>query len=191
MRNKYSISEFVGTTYSLILTKVFMRQSRLIRRPVYLRGIRSVDGASGLTTGRFCRFDLDGERKTLYIGNNCEMGDMTHIVALNNVKIGDDVLIASKCFISDTNHGEYSGIEQDSPLEKPNHRKLKSGSAKIGDRVWIGENAVILSGADIGDGCIVGANSVVTKKIPPQSMVIGNNKIIKKWNESTHKWERI
>lgn len=116
---------------------------------------------------------------------------MTHIVAQNHVEIGKDVLIASKCFISDTNHGKYTGENQDSPETIPNDRKLVTGNAVIGNRVWVGENVVILSGAEIGDGCIIGANSIVSKKIPAGSMVVGNNRIIKKWNIKTKTWEKV
>lgn len=191
MGNKYSTSEFVKNAYSLMMTKITFKQARLIRRPIYIRGAASIAGCNNLTTGRFCRFDLEGNRKTLFIGDNCEMGDMTHVVAHNYVQIGNDVLIASKCFISDTNHGNYSGDNQDLPETIPNSRKLMTGKTIIGNRVWIGENAVILSGAEIGDGCIVGANSVVSKVIPAGSMVVGNNRIIKKWNTKSRVWEKV
>lgn len=191
MGNKYSASEFVKNVYSLMLTKLTMKQARFVRRPIFIRGKKSLSGCKNMTTGRFCRFDLQGGKKTLYIGNNCEMGDMTHIVAHNKVVLGNDVLIASKCFISDTNHGTYAGDKQDSPNIRPNDRVLAFGETIIGDRVWIGENAVILAGANIGNGCIIGANSVVSKAIPEGSMVVGNNRIIKRWNETTCKWETI
>lgn len=190
MGNKYSTSEFIKNMYSLVMTKITMKQARFIRRPIYIRGRKSLTGCKNLTTGRFCRFDLEGNKQTLHIGDNCEMGDMTHIVAHNCVEIGDDVLIASKCFISDVNHGKYSGDNQDSPGTVPNERALIAGKTVIGNRVWIGENAVILAGAEIGDGCIIGANSVVSKAIPSGSMIVGNNRIIKKWNEETKRWER-
>lgn len=190
MGNKYSTSEFIKNMYSLVMTKITMKQARFIRRPIYIRGKKSLTGCKNLTTGRFCRFDLEGNEQTLHIGDNCEMGDMTHIVAHNCVEIGNDVLIASKCFISDVNHGKYSGDNQDSPNTVPNSRALIVGKTVIGNRVWIGENAVILAGAEIGDGCIIGANSVINKAIPSGSMVVGNNRIIKKWNEKTRMWEK-
>lgn len=191
MGNKYSTSEFIKNMYSLVMTKITMKQARFIRRPIYIRGKKSLTGCRNLTTGRFCRFDLEGNKQTLHIGDNCEMGDMTHIVAHNCVEIGNDVLIASKCFISDVNHGKYSGDNQDSPDTVPNGRALIVGKTVIGSRVWIGENAVILAGANIGDGCIIGANSVVSKIIPSGSMVVGNNRIIKKWNFNQKCWERV
>lgn len=190
MVNHYSISEYLKNIYSFIMTRLTMPQARFVRRPVYIRGAKSLAGCRKLTTGRFCRFDLDGEKKTLFIGDHCEFGDMTHIVALNRVEIGNNVLMASKCFISDTNHGNYSGEGQDSPLSEPNSRKLHSGTVRIGDNVWLGENVVVLSGADIGSGCIIGANSVVSKKIPENSIVAGSNKVIKSYNITTKKWER-
>ena len=182
MRNQYSLSEFLKNLYSMVMTKLTMRQARFIRRPIYIRGRKSLYGCVGLTTGRFCRFDLEGSKGTLYIGNNCEFGDLTHIVAYERVEIGDNVLIASKCFISDTSHGVYKGDEQDFPDIPPNKRKLVTKPVKIGSNVWIGENAVILAGAEIGDGCVIGANSVVSKKIEENCIVIENGRIIKKFD---------
>lgn len=191
MGNKYSPSEYIKNVYSLIMTKLTMRQARFIRRPIYIRGAKSLSGCSGLTTGRYCRFDLEGSKPTLHIGENCEMGDMTHIVAHEKVEIGNNVLIASKCFISDTNHGVYKGDNQDSPETPPNQRKLITKPVKIGSNVWIGENAVILAGAEIGDGCIIGANSVVSVPIPNGSIVVDNNRILKKFNDQNGSWEKM
>lgn len=189
MRNLYSVSEFIKNCYSLILTKIIYPKARLIRRPIYLRGGSSFEGGENLTTGRFCRFDLKGEGKTLYIGKNCEFGDMTHIVAHEKVEIGDNVLIASKCFISDTSHGEYNGAKQDPPESIPNKRKLVTAPVKIGDRTWIGENVVILKGVTVGEGCVIGANSVVSKSISDNCIAAGvPARIIKKWSSEEKKW---
>ena len=191
MGNQYSPSEYLKNIYSLIMTKLTMRQARFIRRPIYIRGRKSLAGCVALTTGRFCRFDLEGSKETLMIGKNCEMGDMTHIVAHERVEIGDNVLIASKCFISDTNHGQYKGENQENPATQPNQRKLVTKPVKIGDNVWIGENAVILAGADIGDGCVIGANSVINAVIPQNSIVVGSNRVIKQFNKETNSWEKV
>lgn len=173
MGNQYSPSEYIKNVYSLAMTKLTMKQARFIRRPIYIRGRKSLSGCRGLTTGRFCRFDLEGAKQTLFIGDNCEMGDMTHIVAYEKVEIGNNVLIASKCFISDTNHGIYKGDNQDKPETVPNDRKLIFDPVKIGNNVWIGENAVILAGSVISDGCIIGANSVVGGKFENNLIIAG------------------
>lgn len=189
LRNSYSLSEMIKNVYSLIMTKIFFPRARFVRRPIYIRGQKSLIGGRNLITGRFCRFDLDGNKKTLFIGDNCEFGDMTHIVAYEKVKIGNDVLIASKVFISDTNHGNYSGEMQDSPATKPNERFLFSSAVNIGARVWIGENVVILAGSHIGDGCIIGANSVVKDEWPNDTILAGiPARALKKWDKEQGKW---
>ena len=124
---------------------------------------------------------MDGNKKTLFIGKNCEIGDCVHIVALNRVIIGDNLLAASKVFISDTNHGSYKGNNISDHDMPPNLRPLVKGETFIGNNVWIGENAVILSGSKISDGCVIGANTIVTKEIPPNSIVVGCNEIIRQY----------
>ena len=188
--NRYSPTEFWKNVYSLITTKMFFKRARLVRRPIYIRGKKSIVGARNLTTGRFCRFDLNGRKETLFIGDNCEIGDNTHIVALDKVEIGDNVLIASKVFISDTSHGIYRGECSSSPYTSPNERKLVSKSVKIGNNVWIGENVVILSGVTIGDGCVIGANSVVTKNIESYTIAVGvPAQIVKIYDLQSQQWE--
>ena len=62
----------------------------------------------------------------------------------------------------------------------PGHPKTK-GDVKIGNDVWIGKEAVIMSGLNIGDGAVIGARAVVTKDVSPYVIVAGNPaKIIKK-----------
>lgn len=192
MKNKYTLSEIVSTGYAFILTRLFFSQARLIRRPIYIRGRQSIKGAKGLTTGHFCRFDLDGRKKTLQIGKNCQIGDNVHIVAHEKVCIGDNVLMASKVFISDSSHGMYKGDYQSNPNEAPNERDLCTRPVFIGNNVWIGENVVILSGVKIGDNCIIGANSVVTKDISENIIAAGTPALpIKEWNSDSKKWELI
>lgn len=192
MRNKYSFSEFFGTAWALFITKLYYRPARLIRRPIYMRGKRSAFLGKGLTTGHACRFDLPGKNKTLFIGKNCEFGDNVHIVAHKSVRLGDNVLIASNVFISDTSHGLYKGEQQDSPAISPNERKLVSQEVVIGDNVWIGENVVVLPGATIGDGCIIGANAVVNSVLEKNTIAVGvSAKSIKKYNSEKGIWEKI
>ena len=191
MRNKYCVAEYMSNVYALLLTKLFFHRARLIRRPFFLRGKKSMVFGQGLTTGHSCRFDLPGDRNTLYIGENCHMGDNVHIVAYNKVEIGNNVLMASKVFISDTNHGIYYGDEQSDPLIPPSDRKLETSPVSIGNNVWIGENAVILAGSIIGNGCIIGANSVVKSRYDSNSIIVGAPaNAIKKWNTVSSKWER-
>jgi lipopolysaccharide O-acetyltransferase len=147
-----------------------------------------------LTTGVGCRIEAYPFVKgdiIIHFGHNVEINDYVHIAALESVKIGNNVLIASKVFISDISHGTYSGDEiHDSPHSIPKERRLNSKPVIIKDNVWIGENVSIMPGVIIGEGAIVGANTVVTKSVPVKSIVVGNPaKVIKYYNEDTLKWE--
>lgn len=190
---KYTIGEIVNNAYSLVCTKLFSPGARLIRRPVYIRGKKHMKHGVGFTTGYGCRFDLEGEGITLHIGDNCRFNDYVHITAYKEVTIGDNCLFASKIYISDTSHGDYNLTGQEhGPAVPPNDRELFFAPVKIGNNVWIGESVSVLKGVTIGDGCVIGASSVVTKSIPDGCIVVGNPaRIIKKWNPDTEKWERV
>jgi acetyltransferase-like isoleucine patch superfamily enzyme len=131
--------------------------------------------------------------KKLIIGKNCKLGDNVHIVANEKVTIGDNCLMASKIFISDTSHGEYSKVTiYSSPAIPPDERPLYMKPVSIGNNVWIGENVCILLGVKIGNGCIIGANSVVNRDIPDNCIVAGSPaKVLKQWNEALKMWVNI
>ena len=102
----------------------------------------------------------------------------------NEVRIGAFCSIASNVVIQEYNHAmdrvtTYSIFSHifDQKVEEI----VSKGAIIIEDDVWIGSNAVVLSGVKIGRGSIVGAGSIVTKSIPPYSIVAGNPaKIIKR-----------
>ncbi|MBU3101558.1 MULTISPECIES: DapH/DapD/GlmU-related protein [Clostridium] len=197
MENKYSLSETISTAYALVATKMFYKGARLIRRPFYCRGKVRLQFDIGLTTGHNCRFDLLGDAndnsKKLFIGKNCKLGDNVHIVANEKVIIGDNCLMASKIFISDTSHGDYSNTSIDSsPDVPPDERPLYMKPVSIGNNVWIGENVCILLGVNIGNGCIIAANSVVNRDVPDNCIVAGTPaKVRKRYKSDTGTWEKI
>ena len=187
---QYSLGEFIANCIYLTYTKICFPKARLIRLPLYLRGAKHLDFGRGLTLGYGCRFDLDGIGKTLLIGDNCKMNDRVHIVAHDSVHIGNNVLMASNIFISDTSHGNYDKFPSN-PNESPDSRDLYTAQVSIGNNVWIGEGVCILPGVSIGDGCVIGANSVVTKSIADNTIAAGvPAKPIKQWDESTMSWKR-
>lgn len=186
---RYTVGESLKNAYSLALTKLFFPEARLVRRPAYVRGKEHLAFGCGFTTGYGCRFDLGGEGKTLSIGKNCKLGDRVHFVARESVTVGDDVLMASHIFISDTSHGAYTGESQSSPDSVPDERELVTAPVRIGDKVWIGEGVCILPGVTIGNGSIIGSNAVVTKSIPANSIAVGcPAKPIKQWDAESSRW---
>jgi len=65
------------------------------------------------------------------------------------------------------------------------------GDVVIGNDVWLGQNAFILSGVTVGDGAVVAANAVVTKDVPPYSIVAGNPATVKKFRFDAETIERL
>ena len=190
MINQYGLGETIGNIIYLLYTKIVFPHARLIRLPFYLRGDRGnfVYG-EGLTLGYGCRFETAGDKALLEIGSNCKFNDRVHIVAHQSVVIGDNVLIASNVFITDTSHGSY-GQNGSSPDQAPDDRDLVVSPTTIGNKVWIGEGVCIMPGVTLGSGCVVGANSVVTKSFPANTVVAGvPARAIKHWNSSLRHWE--
>ena len=63
-------------------------------------------------------------------------------------------------------------------------KHITSKKTTIGNDVWIGANAIILAGVNIGDGAVVGAGAVVTKDVPPYSVAVGNPaKVVKLFSQ--------
>ncbi len=108
---------------------------------------------------------------TIIFGNNVSMEYDCHIGCVNRIEIHENVLIASRVYISDHSHGATSYEDLSIP---PNSRLIYSKGAVVIQRdVWIGEGACILPGVTIGHNSIIGANSVVTRDIPPYSIAAG------------------
>lgn len=108
----------------------------------------------------------------MIFGDNVNIGYDCHIGCVNKVIIGNNVLMASKIFITDHFHGDTSIDSLKSP---PNLRKVISkGQVIIEDNVWIGEGVSIMPNVTIGKNSIIGANSVITKDIPDNCVVVGN-----------------
>lgn len=176
-----------------ILTKIFYRKQKIIRFPFEVRGRRFISFSTNLSTGRYCRIEAYSDKgKVLNFGHNCQLNDNVHIVAAESVVLHDNVLIASRVFISDLNHGSYSGELQSHPSEVAAKRILFTSPVTIKSNVWLGEGVVVLPGVTIEENVIVGANSVVTKNLESNAIYAGNPaKLIKKYNFSTEAWERV
>ncbi len=108
------------------------------------------------------------------LGNNSGIGINAEIAP--NVTIGNDVMMGPECMIYTTNHGME---RTDIPMWK--QKSSASQPVVIGNDVWIGSRVIILPGVHIGDGCVIGAGSVVTKSFEPYSVIAGNPaKLIRK-----------
>lgn len=100
-------------------------------------------------------------------GERVSLNRNTMITAKAPITIGNHVLIGPNVVINSGNHGYAS---KETPMDSQGHTL---SPICIEDDVWIGANAVILSGVTLGKGCIVGAGAVVTKDVEPYSIVGG------------------
>lgn len=193
---QYGLWGLMQLTIDVLRTKLLFSNARIVRFPIDLRGKKFIKISKGFTTGRYCRIEacpIDNKSIVLSIGANVQINDSVHITAMNNVSIGDNVLMASKIYISDCSHGYYEGKENDSsPGISPIKRPYKIEKVIIEDNVWIGEFVSVLPGVVIGKGSIIGANSVVTKSIPPNCIAVGSPaRVIKKYNFKSQMWEKL
>lgn len=150
--------------------------------------INNIDiGSNCHIRGQLLVYPYAGEIK---IGDYCYVGEGSRLWSESCITIGDRVLIAHNVDIHDSNdhpidykerHKHYCDILSVGFLDKYN---LCSQPVTIEDDVWIGFGAAIMKGVTIGKGGIVAAHSVVTKDVPPYSVVAGNPaQIIKKLGE--------
>lgn len=102
------------------------------------------------------------------IGNHVEVGIGSVIYSSSDVEIGNNVLIAAHCYIIDSNHG----IEKNK-LIRDQVSTIK-GPVVIEDDVWLGAGCKVLSGVHIGNGAVIGANSLVNKDIPDYAIAVGS-----------------
>lgn len=191
---KYGIRGVLKLACDVAVSRLSFPGVRVIRRPYDIRGKGYIKIGRNFTSGVGLRIDALplNQKLCVEIGENVQVNDYVHISACESVRIGNNVLMASKIFISDNNHGFYGFDDKhDNPLIPPIKRLLAHAPVEIGDNVWIGEFVAVLSGVRIGEGSVIGAMSVVTKDIPPFCMAVGSPaRVNKKFNFKSGKWEK-
>ena len=117
------------------------------------------------------------------IGKHCYIGYKFTVLTGANIKIGDNVLMASNVTITSENHG--MDPESEIPyMDQP----LICKPVSIGDGTWIGQNVTILPGVDIGKKCVIAAGSVVTKSVPDYCVAAGvPAKVVKRYEHKKMK----
>jgi acetyltransferase-like isoleucine patch superfamily enzyme len=108
---------------------------------------------------------LQVQAGTLTIGDRTFLDGDSRIVCTTAVTIGSRVAMGWGCNILDCDFHIIDGAPMNAPVT-------------IGDDVWIGINATILKGVEIGDGAVVAAGAVVTRDVPAHALVAGNPAVV-------------
>jgi acetyltransferase-like isoleucine patch superfamily enzyme len=130
-----------------------------------------ITGTSNITIGKRCRLGREVElnacdKGAINMGNDVRVNRGCTISSYSVVTIGDYSIIGEFTSIRDGNHG----MDTHSPMRYQPHT---SSPVQIGKDVWIGRGCCILPGVSLGDGSVIGSNSVVTRDIPPFSIAAG------------------
>lgn len=123
-------------------------------------------------------FFIQGDNNRLIIGDNVSFDQNTSIVLAEGTicEIGAGCMFANGVRIRTSDQHHIYDIN--------GNRINEAKNVKIGSNVWIGASVIVMKGATIGNGCIIGINSMVLKDIPPYSIAVGSPAKVVKENVS-------
>lgn len=143
----------------------------VIRRPILIRNPAGISVGARVSIRDGARLEvidrdgLPGGR--LVIGDDVNFEQDVHIAACDTVVIEDLVCFAARVSVVDTHHPEDTEGNRAAAVSR------ERSSVHIGRRVFLGVGVVVLPNVTIGENSIIGANSVVTRDIPPNSVAVG------------------
>lgn len=137
-------------------------EGTVIVAPLALSGTERISIGSSTIVREGAWLATEGEGSSLSVGDNNYIGHHCHLHSIDPVSIGSGCVLADNVLVTSTDH------------ERGNrHHVTGTGPVVIGDRVFLGQNVVVLGGVTIGDGATVAANAVVVKDVPPGVIVGG------------------
>ena len=165
---KYSVVNFCKRLVAkfIRLTKYFP----ILLNELDYMNLEARENINKIGTGHFIAFTAKiTNPENITLGNRSHINHFCYIMAGEaKVVIGDDGLMGPHVLIVAGSHGMKRGIPiNQQPINYENRDII------IGNDVWIGAHAVILGGVKIGDGAVIGAGAVVTKDVPPYTIVAG------------------
>lgn len=183
---KHAILNMIGSPI-ILMTKVLRPPKKMWHRffltaslkakvrdmdfSVICDGSIRVTGTGNIHLGKRCRLGMDIELGTeeqgkITIGDDTRLNRGCTVVSYSQIDIGDFAIIGEFATIRDANHGMKLG-------EPMRYQPHDTRPIRIGRDVWIGRGCCILPGVSIGEGSVIGANSVCTRDIPPYSIAAG------------------
>jgi virginiamycin A acetyltransferase len=144
-----------------------------------VRGSRIVV-AAGAVIDAFVKIKPAGGDGDVVIGPGSVINAGCVLYSGHGIRIGANVLIAANCTLAATDH-EFADPSR--PIREQGFRPGRGGIV-IGDDVWIGANAVLLDGAHIGGGAVIGAGSVVRGALPAFCVAYGAPARVRGWRRA-------
>jgi len=126
-----------------------------------------------------CRFAFEKSDATIEIADRTHIGGGSLLAAAQSIRIGADVLIAFDALIMDHNSHSLVFAQRKSDVRewlqgRKDWSHVSIAPVTIENKAWIGARAIILKGVTVSEGAVVAAGSVVTKDVPPWTIVGGN-----------------
>jgi lipopolysaccharide O-acetyltransferase len=147
-------------------------QGAILHRPLWIYGPQQISIGQYALILHGCWISVetpawDNPAPTLRIGDRVGIRPYCSLSAAENIVLEDDVVLSAYSTVIDSDHTFEAG--------NPHimHNPLATTPVRVGRGTWIGERVSVLRGADIGECCIIGANSVVKGTIPPYSVAVG------------------
>ena len=165
-------------------------KSTILMSGFSIRSDRQMENRNYVTVGEKsvlnCKIIFDADQGNVKIGGNVYLGSVM-LISRSSIEIGNDVTMAWGITIYDhdshsvyweyrknDNIATYNDMISGGFSQNKDWSHVETAPIVIGDKVWIGFDSVILKGVHIGEGAVVAAKSVVTKDVPPFTVVAGN-----------------
>ena len=160
----------------------------------FKRTVRILIGKKGIYCNKLGKKNHFSEGVLIY--ESAKIGDYNYFAPyamINNAEIGNYCSIGPSSKIGLSDH-DYSFVST-RPIVANGNGKMElfdlNNPTRIGSDVWVGANAVIKQGVFVGNGAVIGANSVVTKDVPSYAIVVGAPAKIIKYRFSKNKIEML
>lgn len=171
--------------------KKFGRDSAF-RLPRTLRNKECIEVGDAFLMGRYglifpvTQYEGVKYNPRVVIADNVYIGGFTQIHCASKIEIEDGCVLSEYCYISDISHG----LDPNSgPIMK---QPLITNDVLIKKNTFVGYGCHILPGVVLGEHCVVGSNSVVTKSFSDYSMIAGSPaKLIKKYDLNKGNWRKV
>lgn len=133
-----------------------------------------------ITIGKFCSLNnvelwIEDNNNEIFIGDHTSFAGATHLACIEGqkIKIGNDCMFSANITVRTGDSHSVTNLD--------GVRINRSKSVLIGNHVWVGNTVIITKGVTVGDNCVIGTGSVVTRKFEQNNVAIAGNsaKVVK------------